>query len=69
MVSVLKLSFFTEPHSPQSLLLFRSFGPYATILPTAGKGFSICWIDLPNRSQGDVQVSFDESGGNKLGFF
>jgi len=34
-------------------------GPYVKLLPTDsnGPGFDVCYIDLPNRSLGDAQVS------------
>lgn len=31
--------------------------PYASLLPQLSPGFDICWITLPGRSQGDIQVS------------
>ncbi|KAL8287233.1 hypothetical protein RQP46_003685 [Phenoliferia psychrophenolica] len=32
-------------------------GPYGLFLPTAGKGYNPCWIDLPERPLLDVQLS------------
>ncbi|KAM0748055.1 alpha/beta-hydrolase [Meredithblackwellia eburnea MCA 4105] len=34
-----------------------SGGPYDVVLPTAGKGYDICWVDLPGRSLVDAQLS------------
>ncbi|KAL8279509.1 hypothetical protein RQP46_008071 [Phenoliferia psychrophenolica] len=30
-------------------------GPYVKLLPTAGKGYDPCWVDLPGRAGYDVQ--------------
>ncbi|KAK4052968.1 hypothetical protein OIO90_004092 [Microbotryomycetes sp. JL221] len=32
-------------------------GPYVQVLPTAGQGYDVCWIDLPARALNDAQVS------------
>ncbi|PWN86781.1 alpha/beta-hydrolase [Acaromyces ingoldii] len=34
-----------------------SESPFITQLPSAGPGFDVCWIDLPNQSMSDAQVS------------
>ncbi|KAK4052967.1 hypothetical protein OIO90_004091 [Microbotryomycetes sp. JL221] len=32
-------------------------GPYIKVLPTQGKKYDVCWIDLPQRSLVDAQIS------------
>ncbi|KAM0792091.1 hypothetical protein ACM66B_004795 [Microbotryomycetes sp. NB124-2] len=32
-------------------------GPYVQVLPNKGKGYDVCWIDLPARALNDAQVS------------
>ncbi|GAA5848957.1 hypothetical protein JCM9279_004676 [Rhodotorula babjevae] len=32
-------------------------GPYIKLLPSAGPGFDVCWVTLPDRSLGDIQIS------------
>ncbi|EPQ26126.1 uncharacterized protein PFL1_06334 [Pseudozyma flocculosa PF-1] len=32
-------------------------GPWTSLLPTLGPGFDVCYITLPDRSQGDIQIS------------
>lgn len=53
------LSFRSSPFANN--LGFRSWaeGPYIKLLPTDpnGPGFDVCWIDLPNRSLSDAQIS------------
>ncbi|SGY19616.1 BQ5605_C014g07703 [Microbotryum silenes-dioicae] len=34
-----------------------AFGPYVRILPITGKQYNPCYIDLPDRSLGDAQVT------------
>ncbi|KAK4048801.1 hypothetical protein OIV83_004567 [Microbotryomycetes sp. JL201] len=32
-------------------------GPYVQVLPNKGKGYDVCWIDLPARALNDAQIS------------
>jgi pimeloyl-ACP methyl ester carboxylesterase len=39
-------------------------GPYTQLLPFLAPGFDVCLLDLPDRSQGDAQVTSEYIAGN-----
>lgn len=39
-------------------------GPYTQLLPFLAPGFDVCLLDLPDRSQGDAQVTSEYVAGN-----